>query len=166
MTDHSTTSGREALVRRLDAALTELTALAQAPATDRLTEADKATGEQWRLGQAWAHVAEFPGYWTAEMCGVLAAPADSVPSFGRTLDDERRLEAVLVENARTGTEVLPRLTGDVGTLRTLLGLLPDEAWDRRGVHAVHGVMTVEEIVDEFLVGHLEEHVEQIASLYR
>jgi hypothetical protein len=168
MTASSTgTAGATAdfLIKRLDVAWDRLQALALRPHTDALTTADAKTGEQWQLGQAWAHVAEFPRYWTGELCIVLNSRPGTVPAFGRILTDEARLEAVRPENARTAAEVLPRLAGDIRTLRTLLSLVREEQWELRGEHAVHGVMTTVELIDEFLVGHLEEHCDQIAELY-
>ena len=54
----------DALLARLAAVERRLADLAarETPA-DALTDPDDATGERWEAGQAWAQLAEFPGYW-------------------------------------------------------------------------------------------------------
>jgi hypothetical protein len=53
---------------------------------------------------------------------------------------------------------------DVADLRAFLGAVPDGAWNARGVHQTLGVMPLPHIVDEFLVGHLEQHAAQLDGL--
>jgi len=42
--------------------------------------------------------------------------------------------------------------------------LPSEAWTRRGMHPARGEMTVQQIFERFIAGHLEEHANQLDSL--
>ena len=44
--------------------------------------------------------------------------------------------------------------------------LPPEAWTRRGAHPARGEMTVHQLVERFIVEHLEEHADQLDSLAR
>ena len=37
-------------------------------------------------------------------------------------------------------------------------------WELRGLHPKLGAMTVDELVERFLVGHLEEHAEQLEGM--
>jgi hypothetical protein len=53
---------------------------------------------------------------------------------------------------------------DIGELRGFLGGMSDAAWSARGAHPTLGVMSMEKLVDEFMVGHLEQHADQLDSL--
>ena len=39
-----------------------------------------------------------------------------------------------------------------------------QAWQAHGTHPTRGTMTVERLVEEFIVGHLEEHADQLEAL--
>jgi hypothetical protein len=41
--------------------------------------------------------------------------------------------------------------------------LDQDARRRRGTHVKRGQLTVEEVADRFVVGHLEEHLDQLAE---
>jgi hypothetical protein len=41
--------------------------------------------------------------------------------------------------------------------------LPAEAWSSAGQHPTRGAMTIEQLVDAFLVNHAEEHAAQIEA---
>jgi hypothetical protein len=49
-------------------------------------------------------------------------------------------------------------------LRDLIAGLDASAWERRGIHPTLGSMTLTEIIEAFLVGHLEQHADQLDSL--
>jgi hypothetical protein len=154
-----------ALIERVDAVEARLDAHADAAAEDegRLTAPDDATGERWDPGQLWAHVAEFIPYWLTEMHKVAADGLEPVP-FGRTKRDEGRIAAIARDRNEPRVELMTRLRGHLAQLRAALRELPEAAWSRRGLHETLGEMTMPEIVDDFLVGHLEEHADQLDAL--
>lgn len=159
MTDH------DALMARMDLAERRLAAFAEEPPPG-LTDPDPATGEQWDAGQAWAHVAEFVPYWQGEIEHVLAGAArseDPVP-FGRTSADPGRVGAIEAGRHEPPGEQMARLSGALTLLRAYLRTLTDAEWAARGVHARLGEMSVERITERFVVGHLEEHAEQLEKL--
>ena len=45
-----------------------------------------------------------------------------------------------------------------------LDALPADAWSARGLHPTRGEMTPAEILDRFIVNHLEEHADQLDKL--
>jgi alkanesulfonate monooxygenase SsuD/methylene tetrahydromethanopterin reductase-like flavin-dependent oxidoreductase (luciferase family) len=59
---------------------------------------------------------------------------------------------------------MARLAGSLTALRAYLGTLSEEEWNARGTHARLGEMTVARIMERFIVGHLEEHAEQLEKL--
>jgi len=156
-------TSREELMTRLDEAEHRLAAFAEHPPAG-LTTPDAATGEQWDVGQAWAHVAEFVPYWQGEIEHVVAnAGSDPVP-FGRTSADPGRVGAIEANRHEPPTEQMARLAGSLTIVRGYLAGLTDAEWAARGTHARLGEMTVARIVERFVVGHLEEHADQLAEL--
>ena len=149
---------------RLDAVRARLEALAVAGAMAGLTEPDPGAAERWEATQVWAHLAEFPAYWVGEVRAVLDTEAGATPSFGRTKADPARVAAV--ERGR-GSDVAQSagvaLAG-CAAVETLLRAMDDADWSRVAVHPKLGPMAMERIVEEFLVGHLEEHAAQLDRL--
>ena len=151
---------------RLDAVERRFAALATAAATPALTEPDPKTGERWEAGQVWAHTAEFPGYWLRELAKVVDGWAGEPVPFGRVKSDPERIAAIERDRSTDRDALFARVAGGVAAVRERLATLPPAAWQTRGVHSTLGVMDVERIVEEFLVGHLEEHATQLESLGR
>jgi threonine dehydratase len=56
------------------------------------------------------------------------------------------------------------VTADLAEVTRELERLPEAAWAVRGLHERRGEMSIEAIVEEFLVGHLEEHADQLDGL--
>jgi hypothetical protein len=151
----------EDFVARLDAVVRRLEAHAE-EVRGGLTEADPRTGDRWDEGQVWAHVAEFIPYWIVEVGTVLAA--DEPPGFGRTAADEHRLGEIERRRQEQPAALMLTVQEESVALRDLILRLDPDAWDRRGVHPTLGSMTVTQIVEDFLVGHLEQHAEQLDRL--
>ncbi len=116
----------------------------------------------WVPREILAHVAEMLPYWRGEIERVLAGSPEPVP-FGRTSDDPIRSLTVERDRSLPVAELYARL--DAGVDRVVLRLLEldDRAVAKRGLHPRRGPMTVQEIVDVMLAGHLEEHYEQLAT---
>lgn len=129
-----------------------------------LTDADPATGERWDAGQAWAHVAEFVPYWQGEIERVLAGRGSAPVPFGRTTEDPGRVGAIEAGRNEPPSDQMARLAGALMLLRTYLVGLSDTQWSARGLHERRGEMTVAEILDGFVVSHLEEHADQLEKL--
>jgi hypothetical protein len=152
-----------AFLTRLDAVGVRFGGLAAGPIGAGLTDPEPGSGERWEAGQVWAHLAEFIPYWVEQARIVLADPQDGAP-FGRTKADEGRIAAIQRDRAVPIPELHARLDGHLVLLRDFLGGLAGSEWQRRGTHPTLGPMGMEEIVERFLVGHLEEHAEQLEGL--
>ncbi len=151
-------------LNRLDVVWERLRRHGQQDPEAGLTEPDPSTGERWEWGQVWAHVAEFPPYWMGEIRRILEAPDAGPVGFGRVKSDPARIAAIQADR-RQPTDVLwKRVERHLAELRTLLEQMPRDGWGRLGVHSTLGVMDMPDIVDEFLVGHLEEHAAQLDGL--
>jgi hypothetical protein len=109
------------------------------------------------------HLAEVLPYWPRQIEDVVSRERDDQP-FGRTHEDPDRIAAVERHAHDRLDEVLPRLRDGLTETTTLLRNLPAAAWTRTARHARRGTLTVEEIVDQFLLDHTEEHLNQIRNL--
>jgi hypothetical protein len=156
---------REGFLERLDAVERRLAVLASSPARPgALTEPDPASNERWDPGQVWAHLAEFVAYWTQQLRMVIAAYREEPVPFGRTKTDEQRLAAIERDRTIAVAVLWTQTLSDIESLRSFLETLGSDSWQARGLHPTLGVMPLERIVDDFLVGHLEEHAAQLELL--
>lgn len=117
---------------------------------------------EWAPREILAHVDEALLYWLGEIERVLAGSSEPVP-FGREPTDPIR--AMTVERDRTlpVAELYARLDTTIERAVRRLLELDERQCSRRGLHPKRGEMTVEQIADAMLVGHLEEHCRQLSS---
>ncbi len=151
---------------RLDAVEGRLARAAAAePPPGSLTGADAETGEQWERGQVWAHLSEFIPYWIAEAGPVLRdQDSDALVPFGRTKRDPERVGAIERNRHQPVSLLWDDTRADIAALRAFLCTIGPDQWAATGVHATLGPMTVDELVERFLVGHLEEHADQLEGM--
>jgi hypothetical protein len=136
------------------------------PRVGALTAPDAKTGERWDVGQMWAHLAEILPYWIEQARKVIDAHSAEPVPFGRVKSDAGRIAAI--ERDRTASSVLlrERVRTHIAELRTFLQERTDDDWSARGLHEARGIMDLPRIVDEFMVGHLEEHADSLDDLER
>src|SRR5688500_20339571 len=82
------------LIDRLDMVEQRLANHARGPAPDGLTDPDPGGTERWEAAQVWAHMAEFVGYWQAELERVVSQYSGSPVPFGWTKEDEGRASGI------------------------------------------------------------------------
>ena len=158
-------SDRTQLLERLDAVEARLAARStMASRGGAATDADPGSGERWEAGQIWAHVAEAVPYWI-DQAQLVANTYDGEPvPFGRTKSDPTRIAAVERDRDQPVSVLWAVTHSDIESLRLVIASLDDVAWSARGRHETRGVMSMDRIIDEFLVGHLEEHADQLDEL--
>jgi hypothetical protein len=128
--------------------------------------ADPETGERWDRANVLGHVAEMLPYWTAQARSVLAG-ADA---FGRDAPGSRARREGIDGGAARGEEALrENIEAGAEGVRELLDDLRDGDLDRPATF--HGTgregtreVTMEHLVGDLLVGHLEAHVRQLTEL--
>ena len=145
--------------RRVTVARARLRALLPA-AADREPPADPKTGERWDRFNILGHMSEFPTFWSGE----LAAAIESGEEFGRLPGSTDRQDAV-AGGVKTGEGALKRQVarGIENVLALLVKLQPadlDRTINMRG----RGEVTVRWALESLLVGHLEEHCNQLYAL--
>ena len=161
-------SPRDEFLERLDAVEARLgAAAATEPQPGALTDADPSSGERWDRGQVWAHLAEFIPYWIGQTRPVIEGQQSTEPvRFGRTQHDPERIGAIERDRREPVAELWATARDDIALLRTfLVRLLPDQ-WLAVGLHPTRGAMSVAQITEDFLVGHLEQHADQLEGLRR
>lgn len=137
------------------------------PVPSGLTDPNPGATERWEAGQVWAHLAEFPGYWLDQIRRILAARTGGTPEpipFGRTPDDPGRLAAIERERRTDPAKLMRSVGAQLAEVTATLGALDDEAWGARGLHPRRGEMALPEVVERFLLDHLEEHADQLDGL--
>jgi hypothetical protein len=156
----------DALLARMADAERRLAEHADAPVPGGLTDPDPGTDERWEAGQVWAHIAEFPPFWLAEAQRVASLPTNEPVPFGRVKTDAGRAAAIERERHTAPEALLERVRGSLAEVTDATRALTDEQWKRRGLHPTRGEMTVQSIIERFIVDHLEEHADQLDSLTR
>ncbi len=152
------------LLDRLASAERRLAEHAAGPVPSGLTEPDPGGEERWEAGQVWAHLAEFPPYWLAQIRAVItAASAEPVP-FGRVKTNTDRIAAIERDRYADPPALLDRVRASLAEIGDAARTWDDDAWRRIGAHPTRGAMSVERIVEEFIVNHLEEHADQLDAL--
>ena len=154
----------ESLLARMAEGERRLAEHAASPIPEGLTDPDTLTDERWEAGQVWAHLAEFPRYWLGQINRVIAQPTHGAIPFGRVKTDVGRLEAIERERHTDPSALLERVRASLAEVSDAARSWPPEIWRLRGAHPTMGEMTIERIVDYFIVSHLEEHADQLHAL--
>jgi hypothetical protein len=127
---------------------------------------DEATGERWDRGNVLGHVAEMLPYWTGQVRDVLSGQAGAV---GRDAVGSARRRMGIDSGREAGEDgLLDRIDGGMGDLLDLLGGLQEADLDRplryRPVGADDREVDVRYALGYLLVGHVEDHLEQLNRL--
>lgn len=154
----------DSLLTRLADVERRLAEHAVAPLPSGLTEADRGGDERWEAGQVWAHLAEFPAYWLAQARRVVSLPTNEPVPFGRVKTDTGRIEAIERDRHTDPAALLERVRASLAEVTETARSFSPDAWKLRGAHPTRGVMTLQKLVEVFIVEHLEEHADQLDSL--
>jgi hypothetical protein len=125
---------------------------------------DPATGESWHRGNVLGHMSEMLDYWTAQIQGAIEGSA----TMGR---DEKgaalRRQGIDQGNGLSEIELRKAIDGKIGRVLVLLSAMNPSDLERTvDFHNREGDRTarVGELIQNLVVGHLEEHVAQLARL--
>ncbi len=119
--------------------------------------------DDWTVTQVLAHTAEYLRYWAAQAVEV-AAHGEADRPFGRTHVDPDRIAAVTRHASDSRDVAVSRVRAALVEATAALRAIPAERWTRTGRHERRGVMTVEQLVDQFLLAHADEHLAQAEIL--
>jgi hypothetical protein len=168
MNDATETTDLNELSARLERASNELEGLRVAVVAGDPWPLSQAYGSEpesdWGPKEVLAHTAEMLEYWPAEMDRILRADGAAPVPFGRVSTDPGRIGRIGRDRELPTAELFDRIAAECRRLDVRVRALSAEEAGRLGVHPRLGEMTIGRIVERFLVGHLEEHVEQLRSV--
>ncbi len=116
----------------------------------------------WGPPEVLAHVAEMLSFWLGEVERILDGSPEPVP-FGRTVADRSRVLTIERDRTLPPRELLARIEAAVERYAGRLPELTPADLARRGLHSTRGEMTVAELLERFVVGHAEDHVDQLGA---
>ena len=126
-----------------------------------LTAPDPDTPEErWDAAQAWAHMAEFVGYWHAPTASVVRLYDGAPVPFGRTKTDAGRIHAIEIGRHREVRGLAAEVDRALDSLSHYLATIDDAEWGSRGLHTTSGVLDVGQMVERFITNHHDEHIAQ------
>ena len=128
------------------------------------TAPDGVTGETWEVTQVWAHMAEFIPYWIEQADHVVSRWCGEPIPFGRTKKDPIRVAAIAAGRGQSVEASWAAVEVGITQLHVWITRLEATSWNVVGQHETMGSMPLPRIVDEFLVGHLDEHLAQLDEL--
>ena len=154
----------DTLITRMADAERRLAEHAAAPLPAGLSDPDPGAEERWEAGQVWAHLAEFPAYWLAQAERIIAQPTQPPVPFGRVKTDAGRIEAIERDRHTDPAALLERVRSSLAEVTDAVRSWDGDTWRLRGMHPSLGEMTIERLVERFIVEHLEEHADQLDGL--
>lgn len=150
----------EEIIERIEAQVDELIRILAAMPEGSFTR--KPAPNEWSAAEICGHVIEMMPFWAAQARAVAANPG---LRFGRSEEDERRIEGIVRGARLSQYEAVEQIRAAVAAARDIRSL-PAAAWHVQGLHLTRGPMTVEEILTRLLAEHLESHVEQVQRSLR
>jgi hypothetical protein len=153
----------EAALKRLDAASAAMVALRPAieagepwPLADHFGAEPEA---HWGPREVLAHCEEMLPYWIGEIERILAGPEPA--PYGRTHEDAIRLGIIERDRSLPIRELIDRIAAGTARYDRRLPELGAADVARRGLHPTRGEQTIEQLLEQTVVGHLEDHVAQL-----
>ena len=152
------------IMERFDLVEQRLTEHAQGPTPTELTDPDEGGTERWEAAQVWAHMAEFVAYWQAQLEKVVDNYSGTPVPFGRMKDDVGRIGGIEEGRHTPIAGLMEQVHDEISVVRGYLPTLSDEQWQSVGLHPRRGEMKPAQMVEVFMLDHLEEHADQLDGL--
>jgi len=119
----------------------------------------------WGPREVLAHVQEMLPFWLGEIERIIeGGTTANRAAFGRVATDEIRLAIIERDRTLPFRELFGRIDVAVDRLAARLGELEADELETHGEHPRLGAMTVAQVFDRFVSGHLEEHVAQLREV--
>lgn len=116
----------------------------------------------WGPREVLAHVAEMLPFWMGEIELILdAGGGGEPPAFGRLEADDLRVGIITRDRAFPARELLGRVEAEGRRVARRLRALGDGDAAAVGRHTTRGDLSVRDIAERLIVGHLEGHVTQL-----
>jgi hypothetical protein len=115
----------------------------------------------WGPREVLAHVAEMLPFWLGEIELILDATGGEPPAFGRLEADDLRVAIITRDRAFPARELLGRGEAEGRRVARRLRALDDQGAAAVGRHMTRGDLSVRDIAERLIVGHIEGHVAQL-----
>jgi hypothetical protein len=131
----------------------------QWPLAERFDHSPEAS---WGPRETLAHLEEMLPFWLGEAERLLDTADDAV-TIGRLATDDVRLAIIGRDRTLPLRELVARAQVGIDRWRRRWAELDGASRTHRGTHVTLGEITVEDIATRFVVGHLEDHLDQLAA---
>ena len=135
-------------------------AAAPFPQSDNILHGPEA---YWYPPEVLAHLTEMLPFWFGEVERIMAGGPEPVP-FGRVATNTLRIGVIDRDRTLPLRELYARVDSIVRRAIARLGEMTDADLDRQGLRASRGLVTIGQIMNDSMAGHLVEHVHQIDDL--
>ena len=129
------------------------------PLSERFDHAPEAS---WGPHEILAHLGEMLGYWLGELERVVDMPDGPAP-FGRIATDDVRLAILARDRTLPIRELLTRVQSGLVLWRERWPRIDSGVRSRTGLHPSLGEVDITEIATRFVVGHIEDHLDQLEA---
>lgn len=124
---------------------------------------DHAPEAAWGPREVLAHLGEILPYWLGEAERIVDMTAGPEP-FGRIATNDVRLAIIERDRTLPVRELVARVDDGVERWRGRWAELDVADRARRGLHPTLGELTVADVATRFVAGHLEDHLDQLATI--
>jgi hypothetical protein len=118
----------------------------------------------WGPREVMAHVAEMLPFWLGELERIVDGPAPGPTPFGRVADDPSRIGLIERDRTLPIRVLFARVDAGMRAWSERLATLSAEERAKVGLHPRLGEVTVNAMLDRFILGHAEEHVAQLEGI--
>lgn len=154
--------------RRLDVAIDAILALRERVGAEAPWALAELYGTEveahWGPPEVLAHIEEMLPFWLGEVERILDGTEASPTPFGRAATDAVRIGIIGRDRTLPLRELFLRVGADGVRFAVRMRELGPADVARQGLHPRLGVMTVGELLDRFVVSHVEEHVRQLEEI--
>jgi hypothetical protein len=117
----------------------------------------------WGPKETLAHVDEMIPFWLDQIDRILATDGPAAVPFGRTVADPDRIARIGRDRELPVGELFERFEAAAAAATGRIRAYPAGALERLGAHVRLGEMTVADILERFIIHHLDEHARQLAE---
>lgn len=118
----------------------------------------------WYPPEVLAHLTEMLPFWFGEVERIMAGNGSDPVPFGRVAANDLRIGVIDRDRTLPLRELYARVESVVQRAIARLGEMTDADLDRPGVRQGRGVVTIGQVMNDSMAGHLLEHVHQIDDL--
>jgi uncharacterized damage-inducible protein DinB len=154
----------QAQAQRLERVVAQLDSLLRQPEVAERLRTHPGEDE-WSVMQILGHLAESVPYWL-DNCHNLIVATGKPPTFGRRLDAPERLVGVEIGATGEIDEWLPRVEGEIMAAAQAIRHMSPAERSKIGLHIRDGEITVAQVIERFIVTHVEGHLAQIQAALR